>query len=78
MMENIEGVRFLSFLRNELSPNHLLGYKYHFIKWMPTGGIQIRINESQQKAIHAVLLMLAYHINIRNNRLSNPIVINQQ
>ena len=77
-MENIEGVRFLSFLRNELSPNQLLGNKYHFIKWMPNGGLQFRINESQQKSIPAELLMLAYHINIRNNRISNPIVINQQ
>jgi hypothetical protein len=77
-MENIEGFRFLSILQNELVPNQLLGSNYIFIKWMENGGLQFRINESQQKSIPAEMLMLAFHIYRRNNRISNPILINQQ
>jgi len=78
MINRIDGIRFLSLLRNELIPNQLLGNRYHFIKWMPNGGLQFRINASQQKSIPAELLMLAYHIHRRNNRISSPIAINQQ
>jgi hypothetical protein len=77
-MENIEGFRFLSILQNELVPNQILGSNYIFIKWMQNGGLQFRINESQQKSIPAEMLMLAFHIHRRNNRISNPILINQQ
>jgi hypothetical protein len=77
-MQNIEGFRFLSILHNELTPNQILGSNYIFIKWMPNGGLQFRINESQQKSIPAEILMLAFHIYRRNSRISNPILIDQQ
>ncbi len=77
-MRNIVGVRFLSILHSELIPNQILGSNYIFIKWMPNGGLQFKINESQQKSIPAEMLMMAYHIHMRNNRISSPVLINQQ
>ena len=69
-MQNIEGYRFLTTLREELIPNQLLGNKYTFLKF--------RINESQRKSIPAEILMIAYHVHRRNNRITNPVLINQQ
>jgi hypothetical protein len=78
MIRNIQGLRFLSKLHDELIPNQFLGTKYIFIKWMPNGGLQFRINQSQQKSIPAEVLIIAYHIHTRNNRISSPVLTNQQ
>jgi hypothetical protein len=77
-MRSIAGLRFLSILHNELMPNQILGSNYIFLKWMPNGGLQFKINQSQKKSIPAEMLMIAYHIHIRNNRISSPVLINQQ
>jgi hypothetical protein len=78
MIDNIQGIQFLLNLQNRLVPNQLLGDNYHFIKWMPNGGLQFRINANQQKSIPAEILILAHHIYRRNNRVTNPITINHQ
>lgn len=77
MIRNIQSLGFLSKLHDELIPNQILGTNYIFIKWMPNGGLQFRINQSQKKSIPAEVLMMAYHIHTRNNRISRPVLINQ-
>ncbi len=77
-MKKISGIQFLELLISQLVPGQLLGNKYHFIKWMPNGGLQFQINPTQQKSIPAEILILANHIYQRNNRVSNPIEINNQ
>jgi hypothetical protein len=78
MINNIKGVCFIANLHNQLTPNQSLGNNYLFVKWMQNGGLQFQINTTQQKSIPAEVLILAYHIHERNNRVSQPIVINNQ
>lgn len=73
----MEGYFFLLQLHNSLLPNQLLGNKFRFVKWMRNRGLQIQINTNQRKTIPAEILMIAYHIKIRNNRVNTPIIINQ-
>ena len=72
------GYRYLLHLRNSLTPNQQIGCKYHFVKWLRNGNLQFRINENQNKSIPAELIMLAYHIHVRNARIERPIIINIQ
>ncbi len=74
----IKGYLFLLKLQKSLLPNQNIGGNYTFIKWMPNGGLQFRINKNQCKSIPAELLILAYHIHIRNNKIKHPISINYQ
>lgn len=72
----IKGYKFILYLHNVLIPNQQLG-KYSFIKWMPYGGLQFRINENQSKTIPAELIALAFQIKIRNLKIKNKVVLNQ-
>jgi hypothetical protein len=69
---------FILQLNNTLISNQPLGNNYQFIKWMPNGGLQFQINQNQRKTIPTEILMLAYHIDIRNNRINSPILINKK
>jgi hypothetical protein len=72
------GHSFLVKLQKSLFPNQLIGDNYHFDKWMPNGGLQFKINNTQRKTIPAEILMLAYHIHLRNNRVNTPTLLNQR
>lgn len=74
----IKGYLFYLNLCKSLTVNQNIGENYHFQKWMPNGGLQFRINDKQYKSIPAELLILAYHINLRNIRVQQPININHQ
>jgi hypothetical protein len=74
----MEGYLFIQKLQKSLTPNQLLGNNFRFVKWMQNGGLQIQINADQRKAIPAEILMVAYRIKIRNNRIRTPIIINQK
>ena len=65
------GYLFFLNLRKSLIPNQQIG-DYQFTNWLDNGNLQFRINESQAKSIPAELLMLAYHINLRNARVQQP------
>ena len=73
----MKGHSFILELHNSLVPNQFLGNNFRFLKWMSNGGLQFQINTRQNKTIPAEILMIAYHINIRNNRINKPIIINQ-
>lgn len=73
----VPGYLFLTHLNNSLIPNQRIG-NYIFIKWLNNGNLQFRINANQTKSIPSELLMLGYHIHLRNARIQQPININQQ
>jgi hypothetical protein len=68
---------FLTILYNSLVPNQRIG-NYDFIKWLENGNLQFRINQNQKKSIPPELLMMAYHIHLRNSRIQEPVNINYQ
>ncbi len=74
----IKGYLFYMKLFGVLTAEQNIGGNYHFEKWMPNGGLNFRINYNQNKSIPAELLILAYHIHLRNSRIQQPININQQ
>lgn len=73
----MDGYYFILKLHNSLIPNQLLGNNFRFVKWMRNGALQFEINTNQRKVIPTEILIIAYHIHIRNNRINTPIIINQ-
>ena len=73
----IPAYSFLLHLHNSLSPNQPIGNHYHFSKWMPNGSLQFRINNKQEKSIPAALLVMAYHIHVRNSRINRQILLDR-
>lgn len=70
----MNGIDFYDFLKKDIQPNAKLG-KYTFKKWLKNGNLQFEINSKQKKSIPPELIMIAYHLKKRNDKLKYEVSI---
>ena len=69
----MNGIDFYDFLKKNIQLNAQLG-NYTFKKWLKNGNLQFEINPNQKKSIPPELIMMAYHIKKRNDKINFIII----